>query len=272
MRRAYAVTIARNANVDDREIFEAFARTPREDFLGPPPWLVGGGGLFPKRTSDVAELYCDGLVALDNARGINNGQPSLWAAVFDALDVKRGEHVAHLGAGGGYYTAILAKLVGADGKVEAYEIDPRLAEQARKALARWPQVSVRQESGATAKLAPADIIVASAGATHPAPNWLTALKPGGRLCFPLTARAGQGAMLLVTKRDAHNFDARFLFGVAFMDFAGLREAETEERLEQAFRRYAMSEVKSLRLGPPDENALANLWLEGDGWSLSRRPL
>jgi hypothetical protein len=32
-------------------------------------------------------FYHDVLIALDEARGINNGQPSLWAGLFDELGI-----------------------------------------------------------------------------------------------------------------------------------------------------------------------------------------
>jgi hypothetical protein len=41
-----------------------------------------------------------------------------------------GEHVVHVGAGVGYYTAILAELVGVAGRVKAIEFDAELAARA----------------------------------------------------------------------------------------------------------------------------------------------
>ena len=41
IRRKYAETLRTIANVQTEAILEAFARVPREDFLGPPPWQVG---------------------------------------------------------------------------------------------------------------------------------------------------------------------------------------------------------------------------------------
>ena len=53
----------------------------------------------------------DVLIALDEKRQINNGQPSLWAFLLDQLDVAAGEQALHLGCGTGYYTAVVAELV-----------------------------------------------------------------------------------------------------------------------------------------------------------------
>ena len=141
-RQTSAAEIARG--VSDPRVEAAFAATPREDFAGPPPWRIGSGGLFGRTTvDDPACLYDDVLVAIDAGRGINNGQPSLHAQSIDALALKEGEIVVQIGAGAGYYTAILARLVGVAGRVIAYEIEPDLAERAAANLARYPQVEVR---------------------------------------------------------------------------------------------------------------------------------
>ena len=88
--------------------------------------------------ADPRHLYRDVLVALDEARGINNGQPSLWAFLIDQLDNAAGKNVLHLGCGTGYYTAIMAELAGPTGKITAVEIDVGLAGRARAALLPWP--------------------------------------------------------------------------------------------------------------------------------------
>ena len=138
-RQAYAAEITRRAGVRDPRIEKAFAAVPREYFAGPPPWRIGSGGLYGSASDDdPISLYEDVLVAIDAARGINNGQPSLHALCIDALGVKEGETIVHVGAGAGYYTAILAKLVRTSGRVIAYEVETDIAERARANLARLP--------------------------------------------------------------------------------------------------------------------------------------
>jgi protein-L-isoaspartate(D-aspartate) O-methyltransferase len=72
-------------------------------------------------------LYQDVVVAIAPERKINNGQPVLHAMCLAALDVKQGEKVLHVGAGTGYYTALMARLTGATGQVVAYEVEHDLA-------------------------------------------------------------------------------------------------------------------------------------------------
>ena len=199
-RLAYAAEIARRAGVTDPKIEAAFAAVPREDFAGPPPWRIGSGAFGLTSADDPARLYEDVLIGIDARRGINNGQPSLHAQSIDALDVSEGETAVQIGAGAGYYTAILATLVGPQGRVIAYEIEPDIAERAAANLARYPQVEVRARSGVE-DLPAADAIYVNAAASHPLRAWLDALKPSGRLVFPLQAAGSTGAMLAVTRPE-----------------------------------------------------------------------
>ena len=224
-RRAYAAEVARRAGISDPRIEAAFAAVPREDFAGSPPWRIGSGGLFGQSSSDdPARLYEDVLVAIDAERGINNGQPSLHALSIAALELKEGDTVVQIGAGAGYYTAILAELVGREGKVTAYEIEPDIAARAAANLARYPQVEVRARSGVE-DLPQADAIYVNAAASHPLRAWLDALKVGGRLVFPLQAARSSGAMLLVTRPQRGDaWPARFLIGVVFIACEGAQDA------------------------------------------------
>jgi protein-L-isoaspartate(D-aspartate) O-methyltransferase len=268
-RQAYAAEITRSAHVQDPRIERAFAAVPREDYVGPPPWRVGSGGLFGLTSSnDPLRLYEDVLVAIDLERGVNNGQPSLHAQAIDALGLKEGETVVQIGAGAGYYTAILAELVGPAGRVVAYEIAPDIAARAAANLARYPRVEVRARSGVEG-LPQADAIYVNAAATHPLRAWLDALKVGGRLVFPLQAAGSSGAMLIVTRPErGETWPARLLTGVVFIPCQGAQDAEMGRKLEEAFRRGRAERVRSLRLGvAPSETD----WVHGDGWALSTEP-
>jgi protein-L-isoaspartate(D-aspartate) O-methyltransferase len=268
-RQAYASEVTRSAHVQDPRIEAAFAAVPREDFAGSPPWRIGSGGLFGLRSSDdPVRLYEDVLVAIDAQRGINNGQPSLHAQSIAALELKEGETVVQVGAGLGYYTAILAELVGPMGRVIAYEIAPDIAEQAAANLARYPQVEVRARSGVE-DLPLADAIYVNAAASHPLRPWLDALKPGGRLVFPLQAAGSSGAMLIVTRPDhGQAWPARLLTGVVFIACEGGQDAEMARKLDEAFRRGRTERVRSLRFGGAPSEAD---WVRGDGWALSTEP-
>ena len=267
-RSFFARLVTANAGVPaGSELEAAFASTPREQFVGPPPWKVfTPTGYIKAASDDPAVLYQDLVVSL-GVEALNNGQPTLHALCIAALAPRKGERVVHIGAGMGYYTTILARLVGETGRVDAYEIEPELARRARNNLAALPNVTVHARSGAEPPLPGCDVLYVNAGATEPLAVWLDALHPGGRLLFPLTPSAGAGAMLLITRGDDGACAARFLCQAQFVPCVGARNEETAQRLTKAFRRGQWSRVKSVhRNQAPDDSC----WCSGQGWWLSTR--
>jgi protein-L-isoaspartate(D-aspartate) O-methyltransferase len=214
---------------------------------------------------DPAFLYQDLLLALDRERRINIGMPSAHAYWLGASNIKEAETVVQVGAGSGYYTAILAHLVGVGGRVYAYEIEERLAARARENLRDAHQVELRTQSGVTADLPLADLIYVCAGAAQPSRTWLDALRPKGRLLFPLAPQGVLGGMLLITRPDKGSaWPAKFVGRAAFIGCVGLQDEEAGRRLTEAFSN-AWESVRSLHLdGSPDDSC----WFAGDGWWLS----
>jgi protein-L-isoaspartate(D-aspartate) O-methyltransferase len=268
LRSYYARLIAGKAGTDNARLIEALATVERERFVGPGPWKVNcfSGGYVDTPSDDLTFLYQDVVVALDPERRINNGEPHLHARCLAALELGGGETAIHVGCGTGYYTAVLAHLVGATGVVHGYEIEADLARSAQANLARWRHVSVKAQSAADAHLPACDVIYVSAGATRPLDSWLDVLRPGGRLLFPLTPRVGLGGMLLVTRSAGHSdFEARFVQPAAFIACSGARDDDEADNLGKAFARGDWRSVKSLRRhGPPD----GSCWFAGQGWWLS----
>lgn len=268
-RQFYAEELQFLTHMSSPALLAAFAKVPRERFVGQGPWRVlNSGKYWITEDADPRRVYRNVLIALDEAKGINNGQPSLWALDLDRLGVRPNDHVLHLGCGTGYYTAILAELVGPVGKITAIEIDDGIAERARTALAQWPQVAVVHGDGSSGPFEPVDVIVASAGATHPLPAWLAALKPGGKLMFPLTPNKGAGAMAYLTRKSEDTFEARLMFGVQFIPFSGARDPEVSSQLFAALDRDYGASVKSLRCDPHAKEETC--WLHGERWCFSTR--
>jgi protein-L-isoaspartate(D-aspartate) O-methyltransferase len=272
VRAWYAEELRFAGPVESEAVVRAFASVPRERFLGPGPWRIRDdatrGGYRTTPDADPRHVYHNVLVALDEARKINNGSPSLWAFVLDHLGVAAGEAVLHLGCGTGYYSAILAELVGARGRVVAIDYDPALAERAGEALAGWAQAAALQADGASSISEPRDVVVVSAGATHPLPAWLAALRPGGRLVFPLTSQRLGGYMLKVTRTGGERLPADLLCRAWFVPFIGGRDAALNARLTTAIEGGHGDLVRSLRLDRhvPD----GSCWLHGEGFCLSWR--
>src|SRR5215469_17732617 len=150
VRRAFAKQIMAAAGVADARVEAAFAAVRREHFLGPGPWLMPRWSLryVPTPSDDPVYLYQDAPVGIVPDRNLNNGQPSLHAMLIAAAAPRPGEHVVHIGAGVGYYTAILANMVGDSGGVTAIEFDGGLAMRLAANFAGQPNVRALQGDGA----------------------------------------------------------------------------------------------------------------------------
>lgn len=271
-RAAFAEELRFVAHVRSDRVIEAFATVPRDRFLGEPPWLVldeEHGGYWEVRGADPGSAYHNVLFAIDAARGLNNGQPEFWARLLDNVEIRAGDRVYHLGAGVGYYTAIMAELAGPDGCVVATEIDPGLAERARGNLAASANVQVVTADGASFDPGPVDVIVVNAGATHPMPVWLNALMPGGRMLLPLTAENWRGTVFRIDRlAGPGRFSAAAVSGVGIYPCAGARTPEAERRLSRALGDGGQRFVQTLRLDPHSQDA--SCWLHNSDHCLSLR--
>jgi len=288
-RRYFAEELEAVCRLRSPRLVEAFARVPRERFLAPGPWTVMADGdfLLPGATpgalrtrttpdADPARVYHNITVAIDPSRTLFNGQPGTLAVWIDALDLAESDRVLHVGAGTGYYTAILAHCVGPRGRVVAFEVDAALAEQARANLTALPgagTVDVRHGDASEPVDGSVNAIVVNAGVTNPLTWWLDSLSDGGRMILPLTATMpgmgtiGKGMVLLVTRRGAA-FDARALTMVAIYSALGLRDEAMNARLGKALMTGPMQwqAIKSVRRDTHEPES--SCWLHGDGFCVS----
>jgi protein-L-isoaspartate(D-aspartate) O-methyltransferase len=269
-RAFYAQFIVRSAGSSDQRLIAAFAATKREQYVGPGPWSIFVNRHYLSTVSDDPRfVYQDVVIGLVPDRSINNGQPSLHAMCLAACAPKPGESVVHIGSGTGYYTAILAALVGNLGKVSAYEIEGELATKARENLRELSNVAVVAASGCEGRLPEADIIYVNAGATHPLATWLDALKIGGRLIFPMTTNSGFGVMLLVTRRSTDGYAVSIVSQAGFVPCVGARDDVASDALSAALQSRSLLAAKSLRrTGVADSTACC---VGTDWWLSSAEP-
>jgi protein-L-isoaspartate(D-aspartate) O-methyltransferase len=269
-RSAFAEELRYTAHVRSDRVIAAFATVPREHFLGAPPWQaydLQAGGYWEVPGDDPRSVYHNVIFAIDTTRNLNNGHPEFWARLLDKLEIRAGDSIYHVGAGVGYYTAVMAELAEPDGKVIAAEIDPRLAERARANLASRANVEVIAADGAAADPGPVDVIVVNAGATHPLPIWLGALMPGGRMLLPLTAETGRGSVFRIDRLpEPGGYGATVVSGVAIYPCAGARAPRAGQRLAAALCEGGQRFVRSLRLDAHDRES--GCWLHGEGYCFS----
>lgn len=282
-RHFFARQIAVGAGAQPGSRLEAaFARVPREHFLDSAPWRISYGRdhAVVLAQNDPVVVYQDVMVEVQAARGINNGTPSLHARMLRHLSVRPGQHVVHLGAGAGYYSAVLAELTGPTGSVLAVEYDAELAVRAARNLAPWPQVRVVQGDALAMPPTDVDRIYVSFAVSRPAAPWLDRLRTGGRLLFPLSVpdpnlrrgvrRSAVGVALLVGN-TGKGYAAQATIPVWFVWGAGeaTGQGEAQTQLAAAFARGGASRVRSLIWRQPADPATS--WFRDEDWALSFDP-
>jgi protein-L-isoaspartate(D-aspartate) O-methyltransferase len=279
-----AAAIEHHTGIHDPRLLEAFASVPREAFVGPPPWSVaspptdGASGLVCRETSDLESLYGNVSVALDARRQLFNGSPGTIAGWLAALDPKPGERVFHVGCATGYYTAVLARLVGPSGRVVGVDVDGPLVERGRGAVGAAANVSLVVADGRTYDPGEYDVGMVSAGVpTFPA-RWLDRLNPsGGRLSVPLAvpmlgprgrSHLSRGIVFLV-ERHGNAYGARMIGGGVIYSTTGQSSLNARRELMRSLEDYRSHEVRSLRRDRHTRTAAC--WFHCGPVCLSREP-
>jgi len=156
-------------------IIEAFRKIKRVDFL-------------PKDLEDLAELN----EALPIGYGQTISQPLVVAFMIEQLQPQPGDKILDIGSGSGWTAALLAEIVGPEGKVIAIDIISELVEFGRKNIEKYNfvkkgvvQCVCADGSKGYPKEAPFDKILVSATAKELSSAWKEQLKIGGRIVTPI---------------------------------------------------------------------------------------
>jgi len=151
----------------DPQVLELLAVVRREDFVP---------------LAHKALAFVDMEIPLGDAPGQVMLAPRVQARLLQDLAVKKTDKVLEIGTGSGFMAALLGHQAA---QVISYEIDPKLAAQARANLqaAGMGNVTVRQADGSQGAPAdgPFDVILLSGSVAEVPQQLLNQLKPGGRL-------------------------------------------------------------------------------------------
>ncbi len=238
-------------------VLDAFRAIPREHFAGPGPWTIRSVfyDMASRQTPDADPrwLYHCVLVALDAAKGINIGEPSFWARVLSKTDIRSGARILQIGAGVGYYTAILRHLAGPTGRVTAYEVDEMLLSRAQQNLAGQTGIEIRHGNAATElnDSGAYDLIIGFAGVTRVPDRWKDGLAPEGRVLLPMTGRNGWGAMVLAAI-EGEGFSGTSLGRCGFYPCDGARQETEAERLDRFWDKEVARTAGQLRFVTRDD--------------------
>ena len=169
----------------------------------------------------------------------------------------------------------MAELVGARGKVVAYEIHERLAKQAAGNLGPWPQVSVSAADGTDPEGGSFDAVVVSACTTDIPHRWLASLRLGGQLLvtfgvaeYNADVGISLGMSVLIVRSEDERFTAEVVSFPYMVDCVGAQSDTTRTLLSDALERGGWDDIDELRV---DEHyPSASCWAHTDIWCLSSR--
>ena len=82
-------------------------------FLPPGPWIIESleGTYYASENADPGQILHGVGVAIDPSRMLNNANPVKVCVQLQLADLQPGETVFHVGAGYGYFSALMAELV-----------------------------------------------------------------------------------------------------------------------------------------------------------------
>lgn len=178
-------------------------------------WATDRARYVPEDAAGLA--YADRPLPIPE--GQTTSQPSLIARMVAAARLRPGGCVLEVGTGYGYQTALLARLVGPEGRVYSIERFDTLAARARANLAddgvRNAEVIVGDGWLGYPPGAPYHAIVVSAAASGIPPAFAEQLAEGGTLVIPLR-RAGSDDVWVYAKRAGALVPERLLTPARFV--------------------------------------------------------
>ena len=172
------------------------------------------------RREDFVPDALKALAFADLELPIGNGQtmlqPKVEARLLQELAISNTDIVLEVGTGSGYMAALLASQAE---YVFSVEIDPLLAENARRSLQQAGVVNVTVETGDASRgwsgPSPYDVIVISGSLPALPQVFLQQLKVGGRLVAFIGEPPVMEARLIV-RTDEHAYKTRNLFETVVM--------------------------------------------------------
>lgn len=167
--------------------------------------------------------------------------PSVVVGMLAALRVRPGHRVLELGTGTGFHAALLAELVGHDGRVVTVEIDEGLAREARQRIEAAGfgdrvRVVVGDAMRGAVEEAPYDRVVAtmSVHLGRVPYAWVEQTRPGGLIVTPVRADLASGPLVaFMVDVDGSATGRTLPMGVGFMESRTHRTADVPCEVDRA---------------------------------------
>ncbi len=185
---ALGQSLLESGDIVSGEVFEAFLRTPREEFCRP---------------QNIQRAYDDIFMSI--GYGVTISDPNVVSRMTETIRPAYNQKVLEIGTGSGYQSAILAQL---SNYVYTIEIIKPLAEETdalyKKLEADYPEyrnVKRKIDDGyyGWKEYAPFDRIIVTCGIDHIPPPLIEQLAPDGIMVIPVGPRGRQTLLKVVKK-------------------------------------------------------------------------
>lgn len=193
--------LVRRGYLKTPEIIAAFKTVYRGDFV-------------PDDLKSIA--YLNQALPIGHNQTIS--QPLVVAFMLELLEPVAGERILDIGFGSGWQAAILAQIVGRNGRVVALERIPELFDFAKKNLAKYKFAKrglvksfLCDGSLGFEKEAPFDKIIAAASAKKIPVAWKEQLRVGGIIVTPVNE-----SIVRLEKIGARDFEKKEFYGFSFV--------------------------------------------------------
>lgn len=247
-----------NGTLRSESVEKAFRAVPRHTFLPNEP---------------LENVYSDIAIAVkrsDEGRWTSSSsQPSMMAIMLEQLDLHPGQRVLEIGAGSGYNAALIAEIIGPQGRVVTMDIQPDLIAQVRKHLNEtgytWVETIAGDGAAGFPEGAPFDRIILTVASWVITPAWREQLVDGGRLVLPLDLGKVQKSVAFERRGEA--LESVSLFACGFMSLQGAYAAQFYDYHLAGLDNHAV--ITSQEPLPVDAPSMTT-WLANPGAPLTTR--
>ena len=136
----------------------------------------------------------------------NISAPHMIVTLLDNLELEKGQHIVVLGAKGGYISALIAHIIGEQGKVTVLDPSSEVIGHISNNLRGYPTVECHRMTDTEDFFLPSLNRVLVTGQIEELPDWLSnGIQEGGFAIAPIGKRTSQ-RLLKLEKQDQHLFE------------------------------------------------------------------
>ncbi len=199
-------SLIRKGYVESDTVEKAMRKVPRHEFV-------------PKKVKGNA--YRDAPQPIGEGQTIS--APHMVAMMIENLDLKEGQKVLEVGGGMGYHAAVIAEVVGEEGRVYSIEYISSLVKSAQKRIknAGYHNVKMIQGDGSSGydDAAPYHRISVACGAPSIPSPLIDQLVLEGEILIPIGSKFFQ-KLIKATKKKENEIKKENLGGVRFVPLKG----------------------------------------------------